>query len=83
MVLQKNPKKLTERKWRNPHYISMVKLQNFISRKSVPNFQKQQFADVFQNRCSKKLRNIHRKTPALESLFNKVPFLQACNFIKK
>ena len=44
----------------------MVKLQNLISRKSVPNFQKQPFADVFLSRCSKKLCNIHRKIPALE-----------------
>ena len=27
--------------------------------------------------------SIHRKTPGLESLFNKVPSLQARNFIKK
>ena len=45
--------------------------------------QKQQFADVLQSRCSKKLRNVHTKTPALESLFNKDPVLQACSFIKK
>ena len=25
--------------------------------------QKQSFTDVFQNRCSNELRNIHRKTP--------------------
>ena len=61
----------------------MVKLQNLISRKSVPPFQKELFSDVFQSRCSKKLPNIHRETPALGSLFNKVPFLQAGNFIKK
>ena len=72
-----------ERKRRNSHYISMVKLQNLISRKSVPPFQKQPFADVLQSRCSKRLRNIHRKTLALEPLFNKVPFLQTCNFIEK
>ena len=41
---------------------------------------KQPFADVFQSRCSKKLRNIHRKTPALESLLNEVPVLQTCYF---
>ena len=40
-------------------------------------------------RCSSKqlllkfVCNIHRKTPVLESLFNKIPDLQACNFIKK
>ena len=60
----------------------MVKLQNLIGRKSVPPFQKQLLADVFQSRCSKELRKIHRKTPALESRFNQVPFLQACNFIQ-
>ena len=61
----------------------MVKLQNVISKNSVPPFQKQPFADVLQSRCSKKLHNIYRKTAALESLFNKVPVVQACNFIKK
>ena len=34
-------------------------------------------------RCSQNFRNIHRKTPALESLFNEVAGLLACNFIKK
>ena len=34
-------------------------------------------AHVPQTRCSEKFQNIHRKTPVLESLFNK-----ACNFIK-
>ena len=61
----------------------MVKLQNLISRKSVSPFQKQQFADVIQSRCYKKLRNIHKKTPELESPFNKVPVHQACIFIEK
>ena len=32
---------------------------------------------------SEKFRNIHRKTSVLESLFNKVTGLQACNFTKK
>ena len=31
----------------------------------------------------KKFRNIHRKTPVLESLLNKVAGLKTCNFIKK
>ena len=65
----------------------MAKLQNLknfkTGRKSVPPLQKQPFADVLQSRCSKKLRNIHGKTPALEALFNKVPVLQDFNFIKK
>ena len=34
--------------------------------------QKPPFADVRQNRCSQKFRNIYRKTLVLESLFNKV-----------
>ena len=45
--------------------------------------QKQSFADVFENRCSYKFSNIHKKTPVLESLFNKVVDLQPCHFIKK
>ena len=42
--------------------------------------QKYLFVDVLQNSCFSKFRNIHRKTPVLESLFNKEA---ACNFIKK
>ena len=50
--LKKNPnKKSAERKWRNFHFTSIVKLQNLISRISVPPIQKQPFADVLQNRC--------------------------------
>ena len=30
----------------------------------------QPFADVLHNRCSQKVRNIRRKTPVLEPLFN-------------
>ena len=29
------------------------------------------FTDVLQNNCFQKFRNIHRKTPVSESLFNK------------
>ena len=45
--------------------------------------QKQPFSDVLQDRCSCGFRNVHRKTPWLESLFNKVAGLKSCNFIKK
>ena len=45
------------------------KLQNLISGKSIPPFQKQRFEDVLQ-------------TPPLESLFEIVPVLQARNYIK-
>ena len=41
------------------------------------------FADFFQTRCSWRFCNIHRKTPVLESLFNKAVGLQSCDFIKK
>ena len=43
---------------------------------------KQSFADSLQIRCSEKFRNIHRKTPVLESLFNKITDLKVCNFVK-
>ena len=61
----------------------MVKLQNSLVENQCLPFKKQPLTDVLQSRCSKKLWNIHRKIPALESLFSKVPVLQACNFIKK
>ena len=49
--------------------------------------QKQSFADVLQNRCSKKFRKFHRKIPVLEYLFNKVAglmvfFLEVCEIFK-
>ena len=45
--------------------------------------QKLMFSDVLQNRSSLKCPNIHRKTPVLDSLFDKVAGLQTSNFIKK
>ena len=44
--------------------------------------QKQSLADGLQSKCPQKFR-IHRKTPVLESLFNKVPSLKDCGFIIK
>ena len=44
-------KKSAERKCRNFHFISIVRLQNFISSISVRPIQKQPFADVLQSRC--------------------------------
>ena len=41
------------------------------------------FADFLQNRCFKKIRNIHRRTPVFVSVSNKVVGLKGCNFIKK
>ena len=43
----------------------------------------QPFANVLQNRSSYKFLDIHKKISVLESLFNKVTGLMACNFIKK
>ena len=40
-------------------------------------------AVVPRNRSSLQCPNIHRKTPVLDSLFNKVAGLQISNFIKK
>ena len=33
-------------------------------------FKKESFTDVLQNKCSEIFRNVHRKIPALRSLFN-------------
>ena len=43
----------------------------------------QPFANVLQNRSSYKFPDIRKKISVLESLFNKVTDLMACNFIKK
>ena len=43
--------KSAEKKWRNFDFISIVELQNLISRISVPPIQKQPFAYVLQNSC--------------------------------
>ena len=45
--------------------------------------QKQSFVVVPENKCSLKFHKFRRKTPVLESRFNKVIVLQTCNFIKK
>ena len=45
--------------------------------------EKQSLEVFYKKICSQKFPNIHRKTSVLESLFNKVAGLQACNFIKK
>ena len=39
--------------------------------------------NVLQKKLLLKYRNIHRKTPVLESLFNEAAVLKACNFIIK
>ena len=45
--------------------------------------QKQLFIGVFQSGCSQKYHKIHKKTPVLEFLFDKVAGLKAYNFNKK
>ena len=46
-------------------------------------FQKQLFADVFQNKRFQKFGNIHVKTPVQELLSNIVAGLEDCNCVKK
>ena len=41
----------------------------------IKGVQKQRFTDVLQNMGSLKFCKIHRKTPMLESFFNKVPYV--------
>ena len=43
----------------------------------------QLFANVLQNWSSYKFSDIRKEISVLESLFNKVTVLMACNFIKK
>ena len=59
------------------HYATKV---NFIHKNSVLNtkIQEQPF-----NRCSSKFRNIHRKGPVLESLFNNVAGIRTATLLKR
>ena len=45
--------------------------------------QKQPPEVFYKKSCSKTFGNIHRKTPTLESLLNRVTCLKTCNVIKK
>ena len=62
-------------------FLASMKIKLFVVR--ISKIQKKSFADVLQNRCSWKFRNVHRKAPVLESLFNKHAGLKTCNFFKK
>ena len=50
---------------------------------TVNHWNSKKAADVFWNRQSLKFSNIHRISPVLSSLFNKVADLRTCNFPKK
>ena len=46
----------------------------------IKGVQKQLFADVLHDRCSWKFCKIHKKTPMLESLFNKGAHMVSYDF---
>ena len=50
---------------------------------TVAYFKKQPPEAFCKKRCSKKFRKFYRKTPVLESLFNKAAGPKTCNFLKK
>ena len=58
-------------------WVNTIKQKHFVRLKEVV------CRFFFQNRSSWKSWRFHWKTPALESLFNKVAALRACGFIKK
>ena len=60
--------------WKRHHSVRLLVLENVSS--------SHQWCSIKIN-CSWKFRRIHRKAPALESVFNKVAGLKACNFIQK
>ena len=67
-------------------FISMVDLDYHNTTSCVDaaiKVQKQPFVDVLQNRRSSTFRNIHRKIPVYESLFQTAAGQKVCNFIKK
>ena len=68
---------------RSLRYLSQWRSDTDLSETSHAGWDNLSFADVIQNRSSLKCLNIHRKTPELDSLFNKVRSLQTSNFVKK
>ena len=63
-------------------YSYMYMLMKFLITGSLKNFlQKHSFANIIQNRCN--FTTFTGKQLSLESPFNKVAGLKACNFIKK
>ena len=47
-------------------------VKNFRSTSRKKATKKQPFSDVLQDRCPEEIRKLHKETPVLESLFNKV-----------
>ena len=68
---------------RNSYDKTIRSLKRNITDEFVMVPQKHLFADVLYNRCSYKFRNIHRKTPVLESHFNKVAGLRPVILLKR
>ena len=66
----------TKKKCENKNSTKLFSLSTGLGRGGLNRVQKQSFADVLQNGCSKKFYNIHKKTLVLESLFNKAAGLQ-------
>ena len=60
-----------------PHKATLLS-KHFIT--MYTSFQKQPTGVFCKTRCSQKSRKLHRKTPVLESIFNKVTVLQAWSF---
>ena len=73
-------------KWNKLLFIVLQLLKKFnyfwTSQPKWGYFQKQPPKIICEKRCSRKIRQFHRKTLVLESLFNKAAGLKACNFIK-
>ena len=59
--------------WLN--FITSKAFNDIVELYYIKGVQKQRFADVLQNMGSLKFGKTHRKTPMLESFFNKVPYV--------
>ena len=66
-----------------PDFIINILIEYILINSKKQELQKQFFTDFHQNNCSLKFSNIYRKTPGLESLFNKVAGLEARKSIKR
>ena len=75
VIYTKNSKKSSYLKLSLHQYLMYLNISNSLNRQMSffkNNFQKKSFADVLQNRCSSKFRKFYRKTPVLDSPFNKL-----------
>ena len=76
-----NPATCTGKRQSSRFFYKEVVLKNFSKFRSK--HKKQSSKSILSKSCSKDFRKIYKKSPVLESLFNKVGGQKTCNLIRK